>query len=62
MAEVFIKYLLKNYREHINNLRKDSDSDGLFDLYERVKFGTDPANPDTDGDGLSDGIDPSPAG
>jgi lysophospholipase L1-like esterase len=62
MAEVFIKYLLKNYREHINNLRKDSDSDGLFDLYERVKFGTDPANPETDGDGLSDGIDPSPAG
>ena len=62
MAEVFIKYLLKDYREHIDNLRKDSDNDGIYDIYERSKFGTDPANPDTDGDGMNDGIDPSPAG
>ena len=41
----------------------DSDSDGLNDCYETnthvyvsvVNTGTDPANPDTDGDGLSDG-------
>jgi lysophospholipase L1-like esterase len=62
MADVFIKYLLKDYRAHIDNLRKDSDNDGIFDIYERAKFGTDPANPDTDGDGMNDGIDPSPAG
>jgi D-glucuronyl C5-epimerase, beta-sandwich domain/Bacterial TSP3 repeat len=32
----------------------DSDNDGLLDL-EEVVFGTDPLNPDTDGDGTSDG-------
>ncbi|MCL2052999.1 MAG: cellulose binding domain-containing protein [Oscillospiraceae bacterium] len=31
----------------------DSDEDGLPDIYEYI-FGTDPLNPDTDGDGLTD--------
>ncbi len=34
----------------------DSDGDGLFD-YEEIKLGTDPNNPDTDGDGISDGLE-----
>lgn len=34
----------------------DSDSDGLSDLDE-INIGTDPFNPDTDGDGLSDGLE-----
>ena len=34
--------------------RTDSDRDGLTDDYEE-KIGTDPNNPDTDGDGLKDG-------
>lgn len=32
----------------------DSDNDGLTDV-EEAKLGTDPHNPDTDGDGLYDG-------
>ncbi len=33
----------------------DSDGDGLADVIERLWHFTDPQNPDTDGDGLSDG-------
>jgi len=33
---------------------KDTDSDGLIDSVE-TQYGTDPSNPDTDGDGLQDG-------
>jgi hypothetical protein len=41
----------------------DTDSDGLSDLEEAIagiRGGTDPNNPDTDGDGLLDGSDPNP--
>jgi len=34
----------------------DIDNDGLSDDYEQM-IGTDPTNPDTDGDGISDGIE-----
>ena len=34
---------------------KDSDGDGLTDLAERHKYGTDPARADSDGDGTPDG-------
>ena len=37
----------------------DSDNDGLPDELE-ITLGTDPNNPDTDGDGLLDGVDPNP--
>ena len=37
----------------------DSDGDGVPDQQE-IKNGTDPNNPDTDGDGLKDGVDPNP--
>ena len=36
----------------------DSDGDGLTDRKE-AKFGQDPRNPDTDGDGIPDGLDDS---
>ncbi len=62
MAEVFIKYLLDDYKEHATRLRTDADNDGLYDLFERSKFGTDPTNPDTDGDGIKDGQDETPVG
>lgn len=35
----------------------DSDQDGLIDAREIAIDGTDPANPDTDGDGLTDGYE-----
>lgn len=38
----------------------DSDGDGLDDFFEVVEYGTDPANPDTDGDNLRDDVDPDP--
>ncbi|WP_079707686.1 ArdC-like ssDNA-binding domain-containing protein [Paraliobacillus ryukyuensis] len=38
---------------------RDLDKDGLTDLQE-MKRGTDPMNPDTDGDGISDNIDKDP--
>lgn len=40
-------------------LRLDSDGDSLTDITERLLF-TDHNNPDTDGDGISDDIDPCP--
>lgn len=39
-----------------NQASKDSDNDGLTDRRERA-LGTDPNNPDTDGDGIPDGAD-----
>jgi len=33
----------------------DTDDDGLADTLEETQFGTDPLDPDTDGDGMSDG-------
>ena len=38
----------------------DEDADGLIDAIEALSVGTDPCNPDTDGDGLLDGADPNP--
>lgn len=35
----------------------DSDNDGLSDTVEKLRVGTDPNNPDTDGDGVGDGIE-----
>lgn len=62
MADVFIKYLVNDYKAHTNRLRADADNDGLYDRFEATKFGTDPTNPDTDGDGIKDGQDETPRG
>jgi len=39
--------------------KADTDDDGLDDMAE-LGWGTDPFNPDSDGDGLLDGVDPEP--
>jgi lysophospholipase L1-like esterase len=62
MANTFTKYLLKEYKTYAALARDDVDNDGLYDIYERSKFGTDPSNPDTDGDGIKDGADSTPRG
>jgi len=41
--------------------QEDTDQDGLFDIQEDL-LGTDPNNPDTDGDGIIDSLDPHPLG
>ncbi|MEI7749955.1 MAG: hypothetical protein WCJ25_03040 [Candidatus Moraniibacteriota bacterium] len=38
------------------NIAEDSDHDGLTNAEEKI-YGTDPNNPDTDGDGYSDGVE-----
>lgn len=38
----------------------DEDADGLNDVAELRMGGVDPANPDTDGDRINDGVDPRP--
>lgn len=43
----------------LETLTKDSDGDGLTDIVE-VKFFTDSNNPDTDNDGIPDGLDTNP--
>ncbi len=40
-----------------SNCDEDTDRDGLSDEFEREITGTDPNNPDTDGDGLTDGTE-----
>lgn len=62
LASVFVKYLLREYGRLASALRPDEDGDGLYDMFERLRYGTDPTNPDSDGDGVKDGEDASPLG
>ena len=48
--------LVNGRRVFPNPLLSDSDRDGLTDFQE-MQLGTDPDNPDTDGDGVSDGVE-----
>jgi hypothetical protein len=43
----------------LGEFRRDSDADGLPNLVES-RYGTDPENPDSDGDGVTDGEDGNP--
>ncbi len=57
------KYLWKSWNQYLSvrldDLRRDTDGDGLTDLFEE-RILTDPRLPDTDGDGLPDGVDNQP--
>lgn len=44
----------KKYKVEVENGMQDTDKDGLVDKLE-YQYGTDPRNPDTDGDSLTDG-------
>ena len=44
-------------RSDETEIHLDSDDDGLVDFDEKYRFGTDPQNPDTDGDGVPDKAD-----
>jgi uncharacterized protein YfaS (alpha-2-macroglobulin family) len=58
---VVIFMLLLNFNYSVWGESLDSDFDGWSDEYERI-IGTDPFNPDTDGDGIRDPDDPTPNG
>lgn len=60
IAKILYNYLTNTLLKHVAAFRKDADRDGLYDEYEEEKFGTSPTNPDTDGDGILDGRDPTP--
>lgn len=47
--------LLKNARVSVESVFPDTDDDGLSDWKERL-FGTNPNNPDSDRNGISDGV------
>jgi lysophospholipase L1-like esterase len=61
-AKIFIQYLRVLYPQHAAVFRKDADHDGLYDEFEQEKYGTDPVDPDTDDDGILDGLDSTPTG
>jgi len=62
ITRVLYAYLTNTLPKHVTVFRKDGDDDGLYDEYEAEKYGTSPFNPDTDGDGIRDGKDDTPAG
>lgn len=55
IASVLVKYLLKDYVKRAAALREDLDGDGLYDIFEATRYGTDPTKVDSDGDGTPDG-------
>lgn len=57
LAATFVKYLKKPLPAKMLRQRPDSDNDGVFDLFETSRFGTDPSLLDSDGDGVSDGAE-----
>jgi len=57
IATVDEAYLSRVYNDKVASIRTDNDSDGVYDNFERSKFGTDPAKADTDGDGVPDGVE-----
>jgi len=57
LAKVAYRYLTKVLPRIISRLRPDLDQDGIYDIFEAPKFGTDPTKTDTDGDGKSDGYE-----
>jgi len=62
ITKVLLQYLQVTLLKYVAVIRPDLDKDGIYDEYEEERFGTDPENPDTDGDGILDGADDTPAG
>jgi len=52
----FAYFTVAQEQNNNSNIFLDSDQDGLSDQEEKL-YGTDPHNPDTDGDGYTDGIE-----
>ncbi len=55
MANLAFRTLHGRVQNQMIAQRQDKDSDGIYDLFETLRFGTDPQQVDSDGDGVSDG-------
>lgn len=55
LAKAFLTYAKDKLPKKMAALRPDSDDDGIEDLFESSKFGTNPSLADSDGDLRSDG-------
>lgn len=57
LAKTLKTYLTKSIPKKMKAIRPDADNDDIFDLFETLKFNTDPTKADTDGDGKTDGYE-----
>lgn len=57
LKKIALSYIRGEGKSQMQALRGDTDKDGLYDDFEAVKFGTDPANADCDEDALGDGAE-----
>lgn len=55
LAGIASQYISGPAQLRSKKLRRDTDSDGIYDIFEKSKFETLPKIADSDGDGLSDG-------
>jgi lysophospholipase L1-like esterase len=55
IAKYVTAVLKGGLKEECESARLDDDKDGIYDIFEKSKFGTNPEKTDTDGDGFSDG-------
>lgn len=55
LSKTLVSYITKKLVPRMKSQRADADVDGIYDLFESLKFGTDPTLLDTDGDGKADG-------
>ncbi len=57
MFRQFKRYLRHTLPGKVNKIHGDEDEDGVYDVFETLKYGTDTSLDDTDGDGLLDGVE-----
>ena len=57
MAALVDAYIAGDLQTALKKKRVDADADGIYDIFESSRFGTDPTLTDTDGDGVKDGIE-----
>ncbi len=55
LAGIATSYITGPAQSRSKSLRRDLDKDGVYDIFERLRFKTSPKKSDTDEDGLTDG-------
>src|SRR5690606_6335664 len=55
LSTMISRFLQKKVKKKMLRKRRDTDSDGVYDIGERLLFKTSPHLADTDGDGFDDG-------